>query len=658
MATGVTAVYGLSYPLLSDPVNIHGDIKTLADQLDLLFAAKASSGLSNTFTQPNVFDIGSSSTAVRISQTGTGNALLVEDSANPDSTPFVIDASGNVGIGKLSPAVLLDVAGVGAFSGALTASTFNALSLTSNTTGFAIAGGTTSKTLTINNTITLAGTDGTTITLPATSGTVALNNQQFYIGTQAITINQGTGTITSLPGVSSINGTTIPSAATLTTSTSTFNLGTTSIALNRTSASQTLTGISIDGNAGTVTNGIYTTTTSLPNVTSVNSTTIPSAATLLTSTSTTSALTSFGSGPTISLPVIENIKIGYTTTATAAGTTTLTSASNFKQYFTGATTQTIVLPAVTTLALGMAYEINNNSTGTLTVQSSGLNTITTIPAGLAATFTVILTTGTTAASWDYEFSGFNTITGTGSVVLSASPTFTGTPLSTTAAVDTNTTQIATTAYVVGQGYAKLASPTLTGTPAAPTATANTNTTQIATTAYVIGQGNATAGTIAMNGIQAAGVSNLYARADHVHPSDTAKANLASPSFTGTVSMSGPLFMSGGVTYLYQPTITTISTTGANTLTIAQLLTEIINYTGAGTATFTLPTGTLMDGGITGIVSNVAFDWSVVNTTGNAVTMASGTSNTYVGNTTVAANVSARFRSVRTAATTWSTYRIS
>jgi hypothetical protein len=46
----------------------------------------------------------------------------------------------------------------------------------------------------------------------------------------------------------------------------------------------------------------------------------------------------------------------------------------------------------------------------------------------------------------------------------ASPTFTGVPLSTTAAVDTNTTQIATTAYVVGQGYAKLASPTFTGTP--------------------------------------------------------------------------------------------------------------------------------------------------------------------------------------------------
>jgi hypothetical protein len=37
-------------------------------------------------------------------------------------------------------------------------------------------------------------------------------------------------------------------------------------------------------------------------------------------------------------------------------------------------------------------------------------------------------------------------------------------------------------------YAPLASPTLTGTPAAPTAAADTNTTQIATTAYVISQG--------------------------------------------------------------------------------------------------------------------------------------------------------------------------
>lgn len=72
----------------------------------------------------------------------------------------------------------------------------------------------------------------------------------------------------------------------------------------------------------------------------------------------------------------------------------------------------------------------------------------------------------------------------------ASPEFTGTPLSTTAGVDTNTTQVATTAYVVGQGYAKLASPTFSGTPSLPTGTtgvtqsAGNNTTALATTAFV------------------------------------------------------------------------------------------------------------------------------------------------------------------------------
>ena len=42
-------------------------------------------------------------------------------------------------------------------------------------------------------------------------------------------------------------------------STSTYYIGTTQNTYNRASASQTLTGVSIDGNAGTVTNGVYTT---------------------------------------------------------------------------------------------------------------------------------------------------------------------------------------------------------------------------------------------------------------------------------------------------------------------------------------------------------------------------------------------------------------
>jgi hypothetical protein len=76
----------------------------------------------------------------------------------------------------------------------------------------------------------------------------------------------------------------------------------------------------------------------------------------------------------------------------------------------------------------------------------------------------------------------------------ASPTFTGTPEAPTAASDTSTTQIATTQFVVNQGYLKIAdasstyapliSPAITGTPTAPTAALGTDTTQIATTEYV------------------------------------------------------------------------------------------------------------------------------------------------------------------------------
>lgn len=62
--------------------------------------------------------------------------------------------------------------------------------------------------------------------------------------------------------------------------------------------------------------------------------------------------------------------------------------------------------------------------------------------------------------------------------------------------------------------ATLASPALTGTPTAPTAAVDTNTTQIASTAYVIGQ--AASATPSNLGTAATGTSTRYARADHVH----------------------------------------------------------------------------------------------------------------------------------------------
>jgi len=65
---------------------------------------------SNTFTANQIISVtDNTNAALRITQAGTGDALLVEDEANPDSTPFVIKSDGKVGIGNPSPSNILDV---------------------------------------------------------------------------------------------------------------------------------------------------------------------------------------------------------------------------------------------------------------------------------------------------------------------------------------------------------------------------------------------------------------------------------------------------------------------------------------------------------------------------------------------------------------------
>jgi 6-phosphogluconolactonase (cycloisomerase 2 family) len=63
---------------------------------------------------PITLTANSASDAFKITQTGTGNAFVVEDSASPDSSPFVINADGNVGVGTATPTSKLEISGVGA----------------------------------------------------------------------------------------------------------------------------------------------------------------------------------------------------------------------------------------------------------------------------------------------------------------------------------------------------------------------------------------------------------------------------------------------------------------------------------------------------------------------------------------------------------------
>jgi len=192
------------------------------------------------------------------------------------------------------------------------------------------------------------------------------------------------------------------------------------------------------------------------------------------------------------------------------------------------------------------------------------------------------------------------IGGMGTFATLASPTFTGIPLSTTAAADTNTTQLATTAYVVGQ--AGTLTPIMAGVAAIgtslryarqdhvhPTDTTRAPLASPVFTGNVTGLGVATgtsfnsitglsATTPVINGTAAVGVGTTAARGDHVHPTDTTRAPLASPTFTGTVTL--PAGSSGpGLLGSTSATVTAAGTTQGT----ATALTSDLNVVTTSTA---------------------------------------------------------------------------
>jgi plastocyanin len=93
----------------------------------------------------------------------------------------------------------------------------------------------------------------------------------------------------------------------------------------------------------------------------------------------------------------------------------------------------------------------------------------------------------------------------------SSPSLTGVPLSTTAAVDTNTNQIATTAYVMNQNYAKRESPIFTGAVSLPETTS-------------------------IGSVTSTEISYIDGLTSSAQAQINTKAPIASPSFTGTVSL--------------------------------------------------------------------------------------------------------------------------
>lgn len=294
---------------------------------------------------------------------------------------------------------------------------------------------------------------------------------------------------------------------------------------------------------------------------------------------------------------IANGGTGTTSTTFANLTTNVTGTLPIANGGTGTTSTTFA-------------NLTTNVTGTLPVANGGTG-ITSLGTGVA-TFLGTPSSANLAAAVTDE-------TGSGSLVFATSPTLGGTPLAPTASTGTNTTQIATTAFVQNQigaiaagvssfsagttgltpstgttGNVTLAgtlavanggtgvttstgtgstvlsvSPALTGTPTVPTAANGTNTTQAASTAFVLNQ----------IGAIAAGVTTFSAGTTGLTPST---------GTSGNVTLAGTLAVANGGTG-----VTTSTGSGSVVLnTSPSLVTPILGTPQSGnfsTGTFTWPT---------------------------------------------------------------------
>jgi hypothetical protein len=164
---------------------------------------------------------------------------------------------------------------------------------------------------------------------------------------------------------------------------------------------------------------------------------------------------------------------------------------------TGATTFTGAVTFSSSVAMSTALPVASGGTGASTAGNARTN-LSAASSGANSDITSItgLTTALTVAQGG---TGVTTSTGTGSAVLSASPTFTGIPLAPTATVGTNTTQLATTAFVLAN---TTASPIPSGSvmlfyqSAAPTGWTQVTTLNDYDLRLVSGAGGTTGGTTA------------------------------------------------------------------------------------------------------------------------------------------------------------------
>lgn len=276
---------------------------------------------------------------------------------------------------------------------------------------------------------------------------------------------------------------------------------------------------------------------------------------------------------------------------TAAGITTLLVASTQVQVFTGTTTQTVLLPTNSIVA-GQTYTIINQSTGSVTVQSSTGATISTVASGYSADFTALTALPTTAANWrgiTWPLSSAPLIT-TGNS-LSALSTSTSNSIGVGNielghASDTTLSRSAAGTLAV-EGVDVV---TTTGTQAISGKTSITSTGAVTGSTLV---SNVAQGTPPLTVTSTTTVSNL----------SVGYVNGAAPSTSATSSSIAQRDTNGGLTAknFISSFVTQATTAGTTTLTVASA--GMQEFTGTTTQTVALPTTSVFAGMTFTIINN-------------------------------------------------------
>lgn len=532
--------------------------------------------------------------------TSVGNATSIA-SQTGTGTKFVVDTSPTL----VTPTLVTPVLGVA------TATSINGLTITASTGVLTIANG---KTHAVNNSIALSGTDGTTMTFPGTSATVARTDAaNTFTGVQTFSTPIAVGSVATMTATVGGGVPTPPN------NTTTFLRGDGTFAAP--TASGTVTTVSVataNGFAGTVANA--TTAPAITITTSINSPVLAGNGTAI------SAATTTGTGstvvlqgtPTLTTPVLgvatgTSLALGGATIATNAlavtGTTlmsgavqvnaTITTNSNITVtsgggiivggfdaniQTTGAVRATLYYALGTTLAGADAsiYRISSGVLGVGTGVASGTGGF---QAG-ATTLSGALTYGGVTLS--------NAVTGTGNMVLSASPTLSGTVGGALTFSGAHTLSAALTYggvtlsnSVTGTGAMVLsASPTFTGTvtigalASATTATTQAavdNSTKIATTAYAD-----RAGPRAWVSFDSSGIILASYNVTSVVKSSTGVYTITfTTAFTGTTSYGGVATLGSAVSLVATCANTSSSVSVVTTLnTVTQVVQD-----GAANAAF-------------------------------------------------------------------------